>query len=159
MYLFVLLASISAAAAGEMDFIGSYDGVGTFYKFAVNESQALGGDLVSYSQINRIYIQEQEGSFVRGAEYWSEDGASWFFVCYVFGEISPQASQPGMYGVRLQEYFNKVNTSNPHDQAETLGVLEGALAAASGQMQLTYTGQTLSLQMFGAQSFVATKTG
>ena len=64
-----------------------------------------------------------------------------------------------MYGVRLQEYFNKKNTSNPHDQAETLGVLEGALAAASGQMQLTYTGQTLSLQMFGAQSFVATKTG
>ena len=153
-----LFLCILHAVRADLDLIGSYDGSADFFEFWVDESQDLGGDLKSYSQINRIDIQEQQGSFVRGAEYWSSDGESWFFVCYIFGEISQKSKQPNIYSVRLQEYFNKFNTSNPHDQEETLGLLVGYYDSDTEDMYLDYTGQTLSLQKFGAQSFVATKT-
>jgi hypothetical protein len=143
-----------------LDLLGSYEGVADFYKFTVNQNQTLGGDLTIYkNQLNRIEIQEQDGTFVRGSEYSSsDDGVSWLFVCYFFGDISQKSKNENIYSVRLQEYFNAANTSAARYQAETLGLLAGYYDTATQDMHLDYTGQTLSLQLCGAQSFVATKT-
>jgi hypothetical protein len=153
------LSKTDVSADVALDLTGTYDGAATYYKFGINESQDMGSDVVYFDQLNRLDLVEQRGSFVRGAEYWSDDnGDTWFLVCYIFGEIVQKSNQPSVYSVRLQEYFNAANTSAARYQAETLGLLAGYYDTATQDMHLDYTGQTLSLQLCGAQSFVATKS-
>jgi hypothetical protein len=140
-----------------LDVRGTYDGIATFYEFFVDESTQLGSDINFYTQLNRISILEQNKSFVRGTESYSVDGGkSWFFVCNIYGVISQSLYDDTKWNFKLQEYFNKVNTSNHHDQAETIGELDCVLDTTTNQVQVMYVGQTISKQKFGSQSFIAT---
>jgi hypothetical protein len=142
----------------ELELIGLYEGVADWYHFYVDESTALGSELTHYVQLTRIDIVQQNGTFVRGANYYYFE-ESWFFVADIFGVIAPSPFGSDLWTVRLQEYFNTANYSGYHEQQETLGIFTGFYNPKTLQMYLDYTGQTLSMQKFGGQSFVATKVG
>ena len=142
----------------QLELIGQYEGVADWYHFYVDESTALGSELTHFVQLTRIDIAQQNETFVRGATYYFLDG-SWFHVADIFGIIAPSPLGSGLWAVRLQEYFNTANYSGFHEQQETLGTFTGFYNPNTLQMYLDYTGQSLSMQKFGGQSFVATKVG
>mmetsp|Transcript_24507 Transcript_24507/g.36049 ORF Transcript_24507/g.36049 Transcript_24507/m.36049 type:complete len:158 (+) Transcript_24507:51-524(+) len=151
----IVLAWFSLSTA--LDLIGSYQGTAEWYEFLVDESMPLGGDIIFYNQTNVIDILEQNGKFIRGKEYWLNSKSERVYVCDVFGIFSMISHSSGVWKVKIEEYFNKVDIEGSHEQMETLGRFDGTYDEKNLEFTLDYTGRTLSNQKFGAQHFTATR--
>jgi hypothetical protein len=135
--------------SNQVNLVGEYEGVAQFNEFIVDESKPLGGDSTIFTQRNVFDIQEQNGTFFRGMEYYYYNNEK-VFVANVFGVVSVLPFHGNLWRFRMQEYFNKVDSSGDHEQVETLGIFDGTLNADAMSIDLMYTGVTLNAQKFAA---------